>query len=125
MNYLIFICLFILSIDNFFVFLQHVNYDFKMDKVESLVSAIDYKSRKIVEQNGYLKIENSVLKERILTLESQILETIEQNKHLEEKIKQINIGIITHSDIAESKTKINELVRKINKCITMITSDND
>ncbi|MDR1725070.1 MAG: hypothetical protein LBR28_01595 [Bacteroidales bacterium] len=96
-----------------------------MDKVESLVSAIDYKSRKIVEQNGYLKIENSVLKERILTLESQILETIEQNKHLEEKIKQINIGIITHSDIAESKTKINELVRKINKCITMITSDND
>jgi predicted nucleic acid-binding Zn-ribbon protein len=97
-----------------------------MDKVELLLSAIDYKSKKIVEQNNNLRIENDVLKEHIFALEDQINFTNKKNKKLEEKLKGINIGRnITHSEIAESKTKINELVRKIERCITLIASDND
>jgi chromosome segregation ATPase len=96
-----------------------------MEKVEVLLAAIDYKSRKIIEQRNNLKDENDVLKKRIFVLESQLNATNERNRGLEENIKQINIGkTITHSEIAESKAKINKLVRKIDRCITLITSDN-
>jgi predicted nucleic acid-binding Zn-ribbon protein len=97
-----------------------------MDKVEAMIAAIDYKSRKIVEKCSNLKVENAVLKERIFALESQLNDVIDKNKKLEYKYKQEKIGEnITHSEIAESKTKINELVRKIDRCITLITSDKD
>ncbi|MDR0790299.1 MAG: hypothetical protein LBO06_05855 [Bacteroidales bacterium] len=97
-----------------------------MDKVEATIAAIDYKSRKIAERCNNLKVENAVLKERIFALETQLNDAMDKNKKVEDKYKQINIGKdITHSEIAESKTKINELVRKIDRCITLITSDND
>ncbi|MDR1847978.1 MAG: hypothetical protein LBR17_07700 [Bacteroidales bacterium] len=97
-----------------------------MDKLDVLLAAIDYKSRKIVEQRNSLNIENSALKYQISVLKNQLNVIKGVNNELEEKIKGINIGkIITHSEITESKAKINELVRKIDRCIMLITSDND
>ena len=97
-----------------------------MNKVEVIIAAINYKSRKIIERCNNLEIENAVLKEQILALESQLNDAIDKNKKLENKYKQENIGKnIAHSEIAESKAKINDLVRKIDRCITLITSDRD
>jgi predicted nucleic acid-binding Zn-ribbon protein len=94
-----------------------------MDKVQTLIVGIDYKSRQIVEANHNLKTENSVLKQRINMLETQLRDILEANKRLEGKIKQINIGkTIKRSDITESRTKINELVRKIDKCIALVAT---
>ena len=104
--------------------MQSIRRVFEMNKVETIIAAIDYKSRKIIERCSNLEIENTVLREQISNLEKQLNDAINKNKEIENKNKQENIGKnIKNSEIAESKAKINDLVRKIDRCITLIASE--
>ncbi|MDR1005783.1 MAG: hypothetical protein LBL74_02840 [Bacteroidales bacterium] len=94
-----------------------------MDKVDQLIAAIDYKSKKVLYDYANIRNRNAELQETIFHLEKRIEELTNDKKYLENKIREINIGKISHSEIAECKTKINELVRKIDRCITIIMSD--
>lgn len=94
-----------------------------MEDLHTLISSIDYKVRKLLDDKR--KLENSI--DGLLT-EKQKLDKIvsEQSQeiiNLKEQIKILKLGeaVKSNSDITEVKLKINNLVRKIDKCVGMIT----
>ena len=94
-----------------------------MEDLHTLISSIDYKDRKLLDDKR--KLENSI--DGLLT-EKQKLDKIvsEQSQeiiNLKEQIKILKLGeaVKSNSDITEVKLKINNLVRKIDKCVGMIT----
>ncbi|MDD4829063.1 MAG: hypothetical protein WC108_08585 [Bacteroidales bacterium] len=94
-----------------------------MEDLHTLISSIDYKVRRLLDDKR--KLENSI--DGLLT-EKQKLDKIvsEQSQeiiNLKEQIKILKLGeaVKSNSDITEVKLKINNLVRKIDKCVGMIT----
>lgn len=94
-----------------------------MEDLHTLISSIDYKVRKLLDDKR--KLEHSI--EGFIT-EKQKLDKIvsEQSQeiiNLKEQIKILKLGeaVKSNSDITEVKLKINNLVRKIDKCVGMIT----
>ena len=94
-----------------------------MEDLHTLISSIDYKVRKLLDDKR--KLENSI---DGLLIEKQKLDKIvsEQSQeiiNLKEQIKILKLGeaVKSNSDITEVKLKINNLVRKIDKCVGMIT----
>jgi len=95
-----------------------------MDDVTTLVSGIDYKIRKLIDQQKTLRNENEQL-----TIDlNQLKRTNEEQKQviagLEEKIRILRLakmagGKENNSDI---RAKVNELVREIDKCIGLLNT---
>ena len=90
---------------------------------ETTLTGIEYKIRKLIEENSQLK--GDVLK---LTEEKENL--IEQIKNQESRIKQLkeetNIlklrnTLVQKGDSAEIKLKINQLIRNIDKSLSLLT----
>ncbi|MCH3924849.1 MAG: hypothetical protein LKE30_08035 [Bacteroidales bacterium] len=69
-----------------------------------------------------MKKSNDEIKE----LENQISELVKQNKELKEELELIKITNIINnsSDISESRIIINNLLKKIDKSISIISSKN-
>ena len=93
-----------------------------MDKVSIIVSGLEYKVKKIVDLQNQTVIENLKLKQEIqnnkLIVENQKVII----KDLEEKLKVLKIVKTLESgkDTYQTKVKINELVREIDKCIALL-----
>jgi len=93
-----------------------------MKNTSTLVAGIEYKLRKLIDKHELLKNELLLQKERITGLEQlagQQLKTINQLE------KNINILKIAKSlepgkGTVEARTKINELVREIDRCIGLL-----
>jgi len=93
-----------------------------MDKVSIIVSGLEYKVKKIVDLQNQTLIENQKLKQ-----ENQNNKLIIENqkviiKDLEEKLKVLKVAKTLESgkDTYQTKVKINELVREIDKCIALL-----
>ena len=93
-----------------------------MKDLELLVSGIEYKVRKLIEQTNALKEELSRVKKEKEALEKVVRDKGYEVKTLEEKIKLINVAktIESGKDSAQAKQKINDLVREIDKCIGLL-----
>jgi len=93
-----------------------------MEDLHRLISGIDYKVRKLLEDKH--KLNNSLYNLQIEKeeLNKIVSEQSELINSLEEQIKILKLGeaIRSNSDITEVKLKINNLVRKIDKCVGMI-----
>lgn len=93
-----------------------------MEDLHRLISGIDYKVRKLLEDKH--KLNNSLYSLQIEKeeLNKIVSEQSELINSLEEQIKISKLGeaIRSNSDITEVKLKINNLVRKIDKCVGMI-----
>jgi len=95
---------------------------FLMDKVSIIVSGLEYKIKKIVDLQNETSTENKKLKQDI----HEIKHIIEDQKviinKLEEKIKVLKIvkTLEGREDSYQTKLKINELVREIDKCIALL-----
>ncbi len=93
-----------------------------MDKVSIIVSGLEYKVKKIVDLQNQTLIENQKLKQEIqnnkLIVETQKVII----KDLEEKLKVLKVAKTLESgkDTYQTKVKINELVREIDKCIALL-----
>ena len=93
-----------------------------MDKVSIIVSGLEYKVKKIVDLQNQTLIENQKLKQEIqnnkLIVENQKVII----KDLEEKLKVLKVVKTLESgkDTYQTKVKINELVREIDKCIALL-----
>lgn len=90
----------------------------------SIVAGLEYKLRKLIDQHRELqaKLEESSQEIRELRIiNEQQLQTI---KSLEEKIKITTLTrtVETKEGTAEARTRINELVREIDKCIGLLNS---
>ncbi len=94
-----------------------------MEDLHRLISGIDYKVRKLLDDKHRLEQTLSSLQAEKQELDKIVLEQSELINNLKEQIKTLKLGeaIKSSSDITEVKLKINNLVRKIDKCVGMIT----
>lgn len=90
---------------------------------ETALSGIDYKVRRLIDQNNELKAEiarlteaNEALRETIKNQE----ETINQ-KNQETNILKLRNTLVQKGDSAEIKLKINQLIRSIDKSLSLLT----
>ena len=93
-----------------------------MKDLELLVSGIEYKVRKLIEQTNALKEELNRVRLEKEALEKVVRDKRSEVRTLEEKIKLINVAktIESGKDSAQAKQKINDLVREIDKCIGLL-----
>jgi len=95
-----------------------------MKDVATLVSGIEYKLRKLIEEHQLLRAENEGLMKEIRELTLQNTEKLEKINQLEEKIKILKLAktLENKEGNTEAKLKINELVREIDKCIGLLNT---
>jgi len=95
-----------------------------MGDVATLVSGIEYKVRKLTEQHHYLREQNEVFSSEIQKLKKSNEEQKTTINQLEEKIKVLKLAkaLETKEGNIESKVKINEMLREIEKCIGLLNA---
>jgi len=95
-----------------------------MGDVEILVSGIEYKVRKLKEQHQKLKEENVTYSGEINKLITNNSEQKQIINQLEEKINLLKLAkaLDTKEGDVESKKRINELLREIDKCIGLLNT---
>ena len=90
---------------------------------ETKLSGIEYKVRKLVEQNRQLKI-------RVMELTEQNEELTEKNKEQKQQIDKLieetqiiklRNTLVEKGDSAEIKLKINQLIRNIDKSLSLLS----
>lgn len=90
---------------------------------ETTLSGIEYKVRQLIEQNN--RLEETIAKlteskeEQTETIKNQ-QETIEELKQ-EIEILKLRNTLVQKGDSAEIKLKINQLIRNIDKSLTLLT----
>lgn len=90
---------------------------------ETTLSGIEYKVRQLIEQNNRLEEDIAKLteskEEQTETIKKQ-QETIEELKQ-EIEILKLRNTLVQKGDSAEIKLKINQLIRNIDKSLTLLT----
>lgn len=90
---------------------------------ETALSGIEYKVRKLIDENNGLKAEVA----RLTELNEELRETINKqeetiNKQKEEtNILKLRNTLVQKGDSAEIKLKINQLIRNIDKSLSLLT----
>ena len=90
---------------------------------ETALSGIEYKVRKLIDENNGLRTEISRLTETNEELRETIKkqeETINQQKE-ETNILKLRNTLVQKGDSAEIKLKINQLIRNIDKSLSLLT----
>lgn len=90
---------------------------------ETALSGIDYKVRKLIDENNGLKAEIARLTEANEELRETIKhhqQTINQQKE-ETNIIKLRNTLVQKGDSAEIKLKINQLIRNIDKSLSLLT----
>lgn len=97
-----------------------------MKQTEILVQGIEYKVKKLIEQKIQLQEENISLKNEISIIQRSLSEKEATIKQLEEKIKTIQVSgvLIEDNDKIEIHQRIDELVREIDKSLSILNSLN-
>lgn len=92
------------------------------DDIPSVVEGIEHKVHSLCLINKKIKQENEHLRNKIVELKIDIEADKEKIKELEEKIKTIKLSksIENKRELTDTKLKINELVREIDKCIQLL-----
>ena len=91
--------------------------------MKNIVEKIEAKLGKLIEKYQYVKQEKLILKQEnedfVATLKLKEIEI----SNLQEKVKLMNISRsvdVSKQDVKETKLKINEYVREIDKCIALL-----
>jgi uncharacterized coiled-coil protein SlyX len=95
-----------------------------MKDVGTLVSGIEYKLGKLIEQHHLQRVDRKRHIDEIQELKRTIAEQKGIIRQLEEKIKLLKISKTLESKEGnvEAKLKINELVREIDRCIGLLNT---
>ena len=95
-----------------------------MKDVATLVSGIEYKMGKLIEQHYIQRADNKKHIAEIEELKQVIGEQKRIIRQLEDNLKILRIAktIETKEGNVEAKLKINELVREIDKCIGLLNT---
>ena len=93
-----------------------------MKNTSTLVAGIEYKLRKLIDKHRLLKTELQIRTERINELEQLSDQQHKTIKQLEENINLLKIAksLEPGKGTVEARTKINELVREIDRCIGLL-----
>ncbi|MDX9798544.1 MAG: hypothetical protein RBT05_06785 [Bacteroidales bacterium] len=93
-----------------------------MEDLQTLITGIEYKVRKLIEVKSNLNQDRESLNQEIKNLNKVVLEQSTEINSLKEQIKTLKLGetIKNNLDTTEVKLKINNLVRKIDRCVGII-----
>jgi hypothetical protein len=95
-----------------------------MKDVGTLVSGIEYKLGKLIEQHHLQRADRKRHMAEIRELKETVSEQKKSIRQLEERIKLLKISKTLESKEGnvEAKLKINELVREIDRCIGLLNT---
>jgi chromosome segregation ATPase len=92
------------------------------ENIKTIVEEIDYKIRKL--KHDYAEAVNLIKRqeEQLRTQENKIQQQKEEIEQINQKIKLIKLSktIENKRDLTQTKLKINELVREIDNCISLL-----
>ncbi len=93
-----------------------------MENAVTLVAGIDYKLRRLIEQNNRLKSENQRLTNEVNSLKGTIGDLEIDINELKQKLTVLKLAksLNREESRTEVKLKINELVREIDHCIGLL-----
>lgn len=93
-----------------------------MTNAETLTTGIEYKVRKLLEQNAAIKTENEKLAGEIKVLNAKIENLMAITNELESKLTIVKLAKALNKEESRTnvKLKINELVRDIDRCIGLL-----
>ncbi|MFB2120687.1 hypothetical protein [Parapedobacter sp. 2B3] len=101
-----------------------------MSSLAKQLTGVVANTRKLLDLCGSLQAENDMLKLEVQSLKVAVDTSIDKNKQLEEKVKALTVarsldevevgeaGI--NEKILDTKQKINDFVREIDKCIELL-----
>ncbi|HKK09512.1 MAG TPA: hypothetical protein VJ939_01690 [Bacteroidales bacterium] len=97
-----------------------------MKQTQILITGIEYKVKKLAEQKSLLLEENKKLKDEIERLHIEINKKDTDINDLKEKIKTLGLSksLVSKQDKKEIHQRIDDLVREIDKSISVINSLN-
>ena len=89
---------------------------------ETSLTGIDYKVRQLIDENNRLKAkvmeENEIIEEQKEQIQNQKTEI---NKLIEEiQILKLRNTLVSKGDSTEIKLKINQMIRNIDKCLSLL-----
>ncbi len=98
-----------------------------MSELGKIIDDIDWKVRQLVADKKSLKEKLIEKDKEISLLQSQVMDLVNENRILKEEKQTNNLTNIinNNSDFAESKKLINDLLKKINRSISIISRDNE
>jgi len=92
-------------------------------KMKVIVDSLEIKIKKLISLHDNMKQERELAADETEKIKKELIEKREVIKKLEEKIKLINMSKVVSSskeDSKETKQKINDYVREIDKCIALL-----
>lgn len=92
------------------------------DNINTVLEKIEFKVRKLILENEGLKAENKNLQQTINELKITISNNKSEAEKLTDQIKLVKLSktIENKRDLTKTKLKINELVREIDTCISLL-----
>ena len=91
--------------------------------MKTIINNIGLKVGKLIEKGNQLKSEKKSLQQDNDTLDAQLQEKKKQIVALQDKVKLMNISKsvdVSKEEVKETRLKINEYVREIDKCIALL-----
>lgn len=90
---------------------------------ERLISSIEHKVKKLVELNVRYKEENTKLHEQISALEDKISKLTDELNNKQSELLNITLANTLEAEfgVEESKTKIDNLINEIDRCIEVLS----
>ncbi len=91
--------------------------------MKTIINNIGLKVGKLIEKANQLKAEKKRLQQDNDTLDAQLQEKKKQIVALQDKVKLMNISKsvdVSKQEVKETRLKINEYVREIDKCIALL-----
>ena len=91
--------------------------------MKTIINNIGLKVGKLIEIGNQLKAEKKSLQQDNDTLDAQLQEKKKQIVALQDKVKLMNISKsvdVSKQEVKETRLKINEYVREIDKCIALL-----
>jgi hypothetical protein len=93
------------------------------NRYEELISAFELKLKKLVSEYKALQEKNHQLEEKLARKQNELIEAhynvLEVQKNYDHLIISRNMGV-SETERAESKKKIDKLVREIDKCLALL-----
>ena len=93
--------------------------------MKTIINNIGLNVEKLIEKGNQLKVEKKSLQQDNDTLDAQLQEKKKQIVALQDKVKLMNISKsidVSKQEVKETRLKINEYVREIDKCIALLNN---
>jgi phosphoenolpyruvate carboxylase len=92
-----------------------------MEYIPLVLEGLEHKVKKVIFKNQQLEVLNKKIAEKNKNLENEILAQQAKISELEETIIKLKVSkVLTGHDTMQARQQINELLREIDKCYSLL-----